>query len=224
MKNSKLLNTVVLADGAFPEHKIPLGILKSASRIICCDGAAGSLISFGLEPFAIVGDCDSLNPEIINKYADRIYEDADQETNDLTKAVRWCSDSGFKDIVILGATGKREDHTVGNISLLAEYAQFINVKMITDTGIFYPALNSCNFESSPGQQISIFSINPETEITTSGLRYPLDKRKLKNWWEATLNEATGDYFELKFKKGNIIVFLEFPPPTPRFSGPGVPLL
>jgi len=201
--------TVILADGSFPVHEIPLGFLRSASHIICCDGAARSLINFGLEPFAIVGDCDSLNPEILNRYKDRIFKDTEQENNDLTKAVRWCSERGYDDIVILGATGKREDHTIGNISLLAEYAQFINVKMITDTGIFYPVAKSGKFESSPGQQVSIFSISPETEITSSGLLYPLNRRRLKNWWEATLNEATGDYFELKFEKGQVIVFMEF---------------
>jgi len=202
-------DTVILADGSFPEREVPLGFLRNASRIICCDGAAGSLIKFGLEPYSIVGDCDSLNPEIIDKYSDRIFKDIDQETNDLTKAVRWCSERDYKDIVILGATGKREDHTVGNISLLAEYSQFMNVKMITDTGIFYPVIKNSRFESSPGQQVSVFSIDPDTEITSSGLRYPLQKRKLKNWWEATLNEATGDYFELEFKGGPVIVFMGF---------------
>jgi len=156
-----------------------------------------------------VGDCDSLNPEIFRKYSDRIFKDTEQETNDLTKAVRWCSERGYDDIVILGATGKREDHTVGNISLLTEYAQFINIKMITDTGIFYPVLKTSRFESSPGQQVSIFSINSETEITSSGLLYPLIKRKLKNWWEASLNEATGDHFELEFEGGAVIVFILF---------------
>jgi thiamine pyrophosphokinase len=209
MKNPKLPDTVVLADGAFPEHEIPLECLRNASRIICCDGAAGSLLKFGLKPFAIVGDCDSLEPAVLRKYSDRIFKDTDQETNDLTKAVKWCSEKGYKDIVILGATGKREDHTVGNISLLAEYAQFMNVKMVTDNGIFYPALKSSMFESEPGQQISVFSISSETEITSSGLKYPLKNRKLGNWWEATLNEALGDHFELKFEEGKVIVFMEF---------------
>ena len=209
MEKKGFTDTVILADGSFPEHEIPLNILQNASRIICCDGAARSLIESGLEPKAIVGDCDSLTPEICNKYNDRIFKDTEQETNDLTKAVRWCSGRGYNNIVILGATGKREDHTLGNISLLAEYTQFINVKMITDTGIFYPVTKSAKFKSTPGQQVSVFSINPETEITTSGLLYPLKKRKLRNWWEATLNEATGDYFELEFDGGKVIVYMAF---------------
>jgi thiamine pyrophosphokinase len=201
--------TVILANGKFPEHKIPLDYLKKAVRIICCDGAAESLLDFGLEPFAIVGDCDSLSPRIIDKYKDKIFRDKEQETNDLTKSVKWCSERGYNDIIILGATGQREDHTLGNISLLVEYARKLNVIMVTDTGVFHPALKSSRFKSFRGQQVSVFSTDPTTEITSSGLLYPLTRRKLRNWWEATLNEATGDFIKLDFTAGQVIVFQSF---------------
>ncbi len=50
---------VILADGSFPVHEIPLGYLREADHIICCDGSAESLLNAGLEPEAIVGDLDS---------------------------------------------------------------------------------------------------------------------------------------------------------------------
>jgi thiamine pyrophosphokinase len=198
--------TVVIADGNFPVHHIPLGYLEQADFIVCCDGSTESLLNAGKIPDAIVGDMDSLSMGLAERFADRIYIDDDQETNDLTKAVKWCRRSGHYDIIIIGATGKREDHTIGNISLLAEYSEYVKVKMITDTGIFLPFNKSCRIDTFPGQQISVFSINPETEITSSGLRYPLIKRKLKNWWEATLNEAEGDQIELEFDGGALLVF------------------
>jgi thiamine pyrophosphokinase len=201
--------TVILADGSFPEHEIPLGYLKSADIIVCCDGSTENLVSYGMVPYAIVGDMDSLSDELTVRFADRIYIDEDLDTNDLTKAVMWCHGSGYDDIVITGATGKREDHSVGNISLLAEYSKYVNIRMITDTGIFIPYNESCIIPATPGQQVSVFSINPGTEITSAGLKYPLNKRRLSNWWEGTLNESLGDYFELRFMKGPVLVFLKF---------------
>ncbi len=201
--------TVVLANGKFPDHPVPLGYLLNAKRIICCDGAADSLVDFGLEPFAIVGDCDSVNKKIADKYQDRLFRDNDQETNDLTKAVNWCTGRGYKNIVILGATGKREDHTLGNISLLVEYAKIITVKMVTDAGTFIPILESNKIETQKGQQVSVFSIDTDTEITSSGLKYKLVNKKLSNWWTATLNESEGDNFTLEFNTGPLIVFLKF---------------
>lgn len=202
--------TVIVADGNFPHHDIPLGYLRNAERIICCDGSAQNLILAGMQPEAIVGDLDSLNNDLSNRLADRIFLDESQDTNDLTKAVSWCSEKGYKDIVIVGATGKREDHTLGNISLLAEYIKDVNVFMVTDTGILRPFLTSSEISSFPGQQVSIFSIDPETEVTSYGLRYPLNRTKIKNWWVATLNEALGDSFSLEFKAGRVIVYLKFP--------------
>ena len=208
------LKTIILADGAFPEHEIPLGYLRNAGRIICCDGSVDNLLLAGLIPDAIVGDLDSVSGKVKEEYSDRLFPDRDQETNDLTKAVRWCVGNNYKDLVILGATGKREDHTIGNISLLAEYAREVEVMMVTDTGFLRPFLKSCEIRSFRGQQISVFSINPETEITASGLLYPLVRKKLRNWWEATLNEATGEKIDLEFEGGALIVFLQFDPLLP----------
>ncbi len=201
--------TAIIANGKFPDHPLPLSYLLNAKRVICCDGAADSLIDFGLVPFAIVGDCDSVNKKIAEKYYDRLFRDEDQETNDLTKAVKWCSQRGYNDIVILGGTGKREDHTIGNISLLVEYAAFIKVKMVTDAGIFFPLLGSNRIDTDKGQQVSIFSIDPSTEITSTGLKYRLDNKKLPNWWTATLNEAEETSITLEFAVGKLIVFLKF---------------
>ena len=201
--------TVIVADGSFPVHPVPLGIIDRAEMIVCCDGSAENLVGYGLIPDAIVGDMDSISDDLKNRFADRIYVDSNQETNDLTKAVLWCRESGYLDLDIVGAGGKREDHTIGNISLLAEYVKSARVRMVTDTGIFMPFQSSCKVESLKGQQVSIFSISPTTEITSAGLLYPLIKRKLTNWWEGTLNEAAGDSIELEFSGGPVLVFLKF---------------
>lgn len=202
--------TIILADGSFPEHEIPLGYLKNAERIICCDGSAEQLLKAGMVPDAIVGDLDTLPAGIAERFSDRIYRSTEQETNDLTKAVNWCAGKGYKDLVILSATGKREDHTIGNISLLAEYVKETSVIMVTDTGIFIPFKESSSVSTLPGQQVSVFSVDPGTEITSEGLKYPLKDLRLTNWWVATLNEAVGKNVSLIFNGGPVIVYLKFP--------------
>jgi thiamine pyrophosphokinase len=211
MSNKSIISkTVIVADGTFPCHSIPLGYLSKAERIICCDGGVRNVVRAGYIPEAIVGDMDSLSDELAERFSDRLFREGDQDTNDLTKAVRWCIKKGYNDIVIIGATGKREDHTIGNISLLVEYVKDAKVLMVTDTGLFLPFLKSSEIQSFPGQQVSVFSIDPETEITSHGLLYPLTRTKLKNWWFATLNEATGHSLSLDFVSGRVIVYMKFP--------------
>ena len=202
-------DTVVLVNGEFPTHEIPHSILTNCVRIICCDGAVNQLLNnHTRQPDAIVGDCDSLTESVKNRYESIVYQIDEQETNDQTKAVNYCINQGFNDITLLGATGKREDHTLGNISLLAEYcSKGVNVQMITDSGVFVAIPEDSEFESCKGQQVSIF--NPaQSKITTSGLKYPVANRTFINWWQGTLNESEGDRFTIK-TNGLIIVFRAF---------------
>ncbi|RPH31896.1 MAG: thiamine diphosphokinase [Bacteroidales bacterium] len=204
------VSTVIVADGKFPEHKIPLKALADAEIVVCCDGATTKVDSYGITPTAVVGDLDSLSDSLKMKYSDRLFHEPDQNSNDLTKAIMWCLARNYTDITILGATGLREDHTLGNIGLLSKYARLgVNVKMLTDTGYFLPLLSSSTLESFKGQQVSIFSPSNKAIITTINLRYPIENRSLEEYWMGTLNESLGDSFGISFENESLIIFMTY---------------
>jgi thiamine pyrophosphokinase len=186
-------------------------MLGRASVIIACDGAVGSLCAKGFVPDAIVGDLDSIADDLRLRYADRLYGEAEQDTNDLTKAIRFASASRLTDVMILGATGLREDHTVGNISLLLDYAAMLDrVEMLGEYGLFTPLLDSGRLTSCKGQQVSIFAPHPGVEIVgTDGLKWPIERRILTSWWQGSLNEALGDEFGIDISGGGVIVYRLF---------------
>ena len=146
-------DAVILTNGAFPTADEPLRLLREARYVVCCDGAARHWPQCD----AIVGDGDSV-PEDLR---DRLIQIEEQEDNDLTKATRYCLKQGWHRIAYLGATGKREDHTLGNISLIVRYFLEMGVEplMVTDYGWFVVANGDSEFESFPGQQVSIFNVN-----------------------------------------------------------------
>ena len=117
--NHMTSTTAILAAGDFPTHPAPLAALAGAEHVVCCDSAARRLLDYGREPDAVVGDMDSLSPELRQHLGKRIHQVDEQDDNDLAKAFRFALSQGWRDIVILGATGKREDHTLGNIAWLA---------------------------------------------------------------------------------------------------------
>ncbi|MBB4035030.1 thiamine pyrophosphokinase [Dysgonomonas hofstadii] len=200
-------DTVILANGDFPSHPIALSILENCKYLVCCDGAINNLSATDKIPNAIVGDCDSLSKENKERFTDIIHRIAEQETNDLTKAVNFCVQQGRKKITILGATGKREDHTIGNISLLCEYMRSADVEMITDYGIFNAITSDSIFESIPQQQVSIFCID-QYKITSHNLAYAIKDQVFTNWWQATLNEAESNEFVIK-TYGRTIIYRAF---------------
>ncbi|MDY9918753.1 MAG: thiamine diphosphokinase [Proteiniphilum sp.] len=204
MNKNKTVTTVIIANGRFPSHPVPLSCIREAEYIICCDGAANDFIARGGVPDAIVGDCDSISEENKIRFADILHPNPDKETNDLTKSVQFCVENGRQEIIIVGGTGKREDHTLGNISLLADYAELAEVIMVTNWGIFTPIHSITEFKSYKGEQVSIFSIDPK-KLTTHNLKYPVEGRILTNWWQGSLNESLGDSFSID-PEGRVIVF------------------
>ena len=199
-------DTVILGGGDYPTHPLPLTLLQNAPRVQCCDGAAAEYIRRGHIPWRIVGDCDSIRDDIRRQYADRVVVISEQETNDQTKNVIYARDHGFKRIAIVGATGRREDHTIGNISLLTEYYKMgLDVRIYTDHGMFVICNGTTTFAIRPGTQISIFNWKAHG-FTSSGLKYPL--YDFDALWMGTLNEAVDDTVTIK-AEGKYIVFVNY---------------
>ncbi|MBQ7650119.1 MAG: thiamine diphosphokinase [Victivallales bacterium] len=203
--------TVILANGTFPSNERALAVLRNAERIVACDGAAIPLMAGGIMPDAVIGDLDSISGDLRQRLADRIVHVSEQDTNDLSKAFRFCISNGWRDIVILGATGKREDHTLGNISLLADFSEIApGISMITDEGEFLALHGPAAVKCAVGQQVSIFALDADTHIYSTNLKYPLEGLAPTRWWQATLNEAVADEFTLDFPAGRaVLVFLAY---------------
>ena len=200
--------TVILAAGLFPTTPRALAFLHNADYIACCDGAANACVDAGFEPDVIVGDGDSVREDVRARYADRIVRIAEQETNDLTKTFRHVLKQGRRDrFVILGATGKREDHALANLALLLDYAQeHPDVLMISDFGTFYPAHDLFRASVPQGSEVSIFNFGAMA-FSATGLQYPLyDFTRL---WQGTLNVALRPEIEIR-ADGAFLVYVAEP--------------
>jgi thiamine pyrophosphokinase len=198
---------VIIANGEKPSHEIPVNILKNAETVVCCDGAISFLEQLNITPHIIIGDCDSITPAQKEKYKPIILTDKTDAYNDLQKAIRYCMTNKWWDVVILGASGWRDDHYLANVGILMHYANRLSLTMVTNYGIFTPINKTTSFDSFPGQQISIFSFSPDTGITYHGLRYPVYKQQFKELWEGSLNEAVAESFTVEIEgNGAVMVF------------------
>ena len=178
---------VIVANGEFPTQPLSLEVLHNARHIIACDGA----IRHVPQAEVVIGDGDSVPTE----YHDRLIHIDEQEDNDLTKATRYCLSQGWQKIAYLGCTGKREDHTLGNISLLMRYYREMGIEgvMFTDYGFFTPSYGKHTFEAFKGQQVSVLNFGC-TKMESEGLKW--QSYAFKEWWQGTLNEAVGNSFTL----------------------------
>ena len=216
-------NAVIICNGEFPVKEYPRYIIRNADVTVCCDGAfdkymkAGESI-FGKEklPDVVIGDLDSISSVKREKYSRIIVHDADQETNDQTKAFRYVMENfpEVTEIHIIGATGLRTDHTIGNVSLLMEYARDysldsrgISVDIISDRETIIPVTNTIELQCGEGRSISVFSPDSTLKIHSEGLVWPLDNVVFDNWWKATLNRAANDTIRLVFSHRSIALVM-----------------
>ncbi len=203
---------VILADGAFPTHDRPLEVLRGAGTLICCDGAANKLIGRSPEPDAVVGDLDSISEEARSAFHDRLVELPSQQSSDLEKALRWVAGKGAKEVTIIGATGLREDHSLGILLML--WTDFgLELTLLTDTGQFTVVRAARSFRSFEGQDVSLFSESSRVRITTSGLAYPLQDVPLSAPHKGTSNLSLGPVFSVAVTGGAVLVYQGYPPGT-----------
>ncbi|MBS9767290.1 MAG: thiamine diphosphokinase [Flavobacteriaceae bacterium] len=203
------MKTVILANGTFPIRAEVLEKLENSDFIIACDGASDKLLNYGKEPNLIIGDLDSADATTLMKYKNIVQKVSRQDNTDLMKAMDWCVENKHTEVAILGATGGREDHTLGNLFAITTYASKLNLELFTDTGSFVVLDNSGSLQTYVGQQVSLFPQPQNMKITTKGLKYTLDNQALPYLYSGTLNEAETDSIYLEFYGGILLIYREY---------------
>ena len=214
-----MASAVILADGDFPRNPYPRYLLDSADFVVVCDGALRRWARAvpGRRPDAVVGDMDSLPAALRRRYADILHPEAEQDTNDLSKALRYLRAHGpqVSEIHILGATGKREDHTVGNLSLLMEYARQYgltglsapSLDMVSDYTTAFAVTDTCTLAVGEDRSFSLLSPDNSLRIQSQGLVWPTDGVVFDNWWKATLNRADAPVVTLTFSHPSLALVI-----------------
>ena len=218
-----MATAVIVGNGQFPKKEYPLYLLESADYVVCCDGALDTYLRHFSgrnlrRPDVVVGDMDSLSKKTAERFRDIAVKIDEQETNDQSKAFHYILEH-FPDvdtIHILGATGKREDHTIGNLSLLMEYAREMRrqdcgrtvfVDIVSDWSTAFAITDSCTLDVGEGRSVSIICPDNSLNIKSEGLIWPTDNVVFDNLWQATLNRASADRISLTFSHPSIALII-----------------
>ena len=182
-------------------------LLDSAEGVVCCDGAIEKWLEHdaSARPLAIVGDLDSVSQELKERFASVLVHISEQDDNDQTKALRWVLENHpeVSEVVFLGATGLREDHTIGNLGHLMDYPRDFDLgdrklSMVSDYGTAFVVTDSSDLHLGEGRRISLFAADNSLRITSEGLEWPLDQVVFDAWWKATLNRTSAPIVSLHF--------------------------
>lgn len=198
---------LIVANGKVHRDRSTHTLMRVAEHIIVCDGALERYLDLTTrKPDVVIGDRDSVSEEELVRHGLEYIYVADQETNDLTKAVDYALSRGWSSIAIIGAAGKREDHTIGNLFLLPEYLQKgATVRSYSKHGVMLPFQGELTLELQQGHGISLFALE-QKPASLKGVMYPFENRVFTALWQATLNRVTEPLVEA-YSEGPALIYV-----------------
>jgi thiamine pyrophosphokinase len=116
------MRAIIVANGQVNEDEGYGCLLRPDDLIIAADGGAAVAQQLGLVPQVVIGDMDSLSPELRARLEARGCQFVDRpprkDETDTELAIQYALQQGAREILLLGATGDRLDHTLANVFLL----------------------------------------------------------------------------------------------------------
>ena len=205
------MKTAIICNGQVTDYEYSMDIIKDADYIICADGGTRHAYKMGICPDLIIGDFDSTNGFYLEHYKKmgvKIQEyPRDKDKTDshicILKALDFSSE-----IVLLGVTGSRLDHTLANISLL-KLGLDKNIKMYIadEQNEIYLINDKITIRGKPGELFSLLPLTPRVEgIKVCGARYELDEAVMEIGDPyGTSNVFGQESVEIKIEKGYLLV-------------------
>ena len=182
--------------------------------VICADGGLNKAESLNIVPNIIIGDFDSVNQKTLKRYIDKNIEiikySSEKNYTDMELAIDYAVEKGFKDIILIGASGTRLDHTAANIILIEKYyKQAINIKIIDNNNLIQIVANNMTIPFRENYYVSIIPLSERIEgLTLEGFKYPLDNVIVERGSTLCIsNEICENSGVIKLNKGSALVFI-----------------
>lgn len=207
----------IIISGGMLEEEVVLQALegRKASYLIAVDGGAAFLYRHRILPDILVGDFDSLDVQIVNYYREeagipiREYNPV-KDASDTEIAVHHAIESGYKEILILGATGNRMDHVWANIQVLMITKQAGVEAVIQDAHNRIRLIDGethLNKKEAFGPYFSVFPLGGAVEqFNIEGAEYPLYNHTLIPADSLCVsNQIKGEEAVIRFPEGVVIL-------------------
>lgn len=183
--------------------------------LIAADRGAAYLQADGLVPDLLLGDFDSLPPELLPTLQKECRQyltfPCDKDYSDLELALRAAHSLGLKQVVITAALYGRLDHCLFNIISILQLADELGLEaslIAPDCQIFQLKQKKRSWNSCQGELLSIISLDEEAEVSLQGTKWPLDHSKLRRSSTRGLsNVVIADKVTLECHSGCVIVVL-----------------
>lgn len=208
------MKVLVFAAGQIHNYDRVKPLVGNHDLILCADGGVRHALVMGLTPDLVLGDFDSTDPELWAEVQARgipvrRYRSEKDET-DTELAIQEAVDRGADEILLLGATGDRLDHTIANLLLLPGLPPNIHVTVADANNVIHllrEGAQQVRIQRMEGQYISLLPLSQEVVgIHTEGVKWPLQGATLR--WGKSLgvsNQVVEEEAAISIEGGYLLV-------------------
>lgn len=216
MRGGNKMRFLIVSGGEATDEFVE-GVIKRGGYdvILAADSGMDFLYRTKILPDIIVGDFDSVDPEVLEFF--REHEEIDicalnpvKDDTDTEFAIREAIRRGATEITIIGGTGTRLDHVLGNISLLGigleedvrmELLDANNRIRMTDHSVVLKK------KQQYGKYLSLLPYSEKvTGVTLKGVKYPLDNYTMGGFNSLGIsNEIVDEEASIELKSGRLLV-------------------
>lgn len=208
------MKVIIISGGNPPTQKLLMKEITEDTFLIGADSGANCLYDYNIHPDLLVGDFDSIDKKVLNYFKKNnciidIYP-TEKDYTDTEIAVKKALCMKPNEIVLLGCTGSRIDHLLGNIGMLKICLENgVNASVKDENNNIRLIDTSTSLKGTVGEIFSVQSYGDEiVGLTIEGAKYPLSDYNLKIGQSITIsNEFVTPRVELKFKTGTLMVIL-----------------
>ncbi|MEE4272268.1 MAG: thiamine diphosphokinase [Thermoanaerobaculales bacterium] len=199
---------LLVANGELQWSRGLAAAAKRAAPLLAADGGANHLARIGLRPDAVIGDLDSIADGVREWVGEeRMVRRPDQDRTDLDKSLEHAfAELGLHRLTVLGATGGRLDHAVGNLGLLARYSRGEDLVFLEEGRRTLAVTGEAVLQAAEGETWSFFTFDPGVRVTLGGVRWPVDDRALDLAGAPSIsNEAVADRVTIRSTGGAVVI-------------------
>ncbi len=185
----------------------------SEAAVYAVDGGLAVAEAAGVMPDYLVGDFDTAEDALVSRYESRcvtLRHKPEKDATDTELAIDEALERGADEIILLGATGTRMDHTLANVHMLYRILQQGKQAWILDEHnriSLHDKPFTCKRSEMFGAYVSFLPFFGETTgVTLKGFKYPLFGKTLTAGISLGVsNEAKDDTMEVSFDRGYLLM-------------------
>ena len=203
---------VIFVNGHIPDLELVRDLARPGDTILSADGGTNHALALGLAPSVIIGDLDSLTPDVrrlMEQFGTRLIQHPrDKNETDFELSLDYAVESGYREILIVAALGDRLDQTLGNLALLTS-PRLSTVDISFDDGMeeAFFTRTSCQVRGLAGDLVSLIPWGGTvTGVITDGLLWPLRGETLYPYKTRGIsNELLGGMASISLKSGLLLI-------------------